>query len=79
MNDMKILMPAAALLVLSACVFAVDGGGSAKSKTDRVDANAKAALETCGAGNVAAVSVRGYACKGADQEVIDALFSDEEE
>ena len=76
---MKFFVLATALLALSTCIFAVVFASSVESETDRIDANAKAALETCGAGNVAAVSIRGYACQGADQEVIDALFSDEEE
>ena len=80
-------LSALSVLALGACVLAVDGAPDTPTALDplagddAVSVNARRALATCGKGNVAAVSVRGYACMGADQEEIDALMGrdDEEE
>ena len=79
MSDMKILVPAAALLTLSACVFAVDGGPSNLNGPKRLEANAEAAVDACGPGEVALVTEDGFACKGAPESAIDALRSAEAE
>ena len=58
------------LLALPACVFAVDGGTPTPK---RLEANGEAALRACGEGQVALVTTKGYACKGAPESAVEAL------
>ena len=58
------------ILALPGCVFAVDGGAPAPK---RLEATSEAAVSACGAGQVALVTAKGYACKGAPDSAIEAL------
>ena len=71
---MRRIIALTALIALPACVFAVDGGGPAPK---RLETNSEAAVRACGEGQVALVTAKGYACKGAPDAAVEALREDD--
>ena len=73
----RTILAALSLASLPGCVFAVDGTGAPASAPKLLEANGEAAVTACGAGQVALVTAKGYACKGAPDTAIDALREDD--